>query len=33
VYSLELAYGGKVKAFADLDTNVEDINLGDIPFA
>jgi tetrathionate reductase subunit B len=31
VYSLELKYGGKVKTFADLDTTVEDINLGDIP--
>jgi len=31
VYSLELKYGGKVKSFAGLDTNVEDINLGDIP--
>jgi Fe-S-cluster-containing dehydrogenase component len=31
VYSLELKYGGKTKTFADLDTTVEDINLGDIP--
>ncbi len=33
VYSLELKYGDKVKSFAGLDTNVEDINLGDIPLA
>ena len=31
VYSLELKAGGKVKAFADLDTTEQDINLGDIP--
>jgi hypothetical protein len=31
VYDLELAYGGKVKTFAGLDTGEQDINLGDIP--
>ena len=32
-YDLELAYQGKTKRFAGLDTTQEDINLGDIPLA